>query len=111
MFNMATKLLLSLVISAEHANTLHIKVKLGTSQKGTIVCLTDNNWWQGIFDEDSFDADCPLDSRILDKIGISKTKWSKIGNGYPISDYGAIQGIIRSKTIGCNLLFDFENWN
>ena len=110
-FNMATKLLLSLVISAEQANALHIKVKLGTSEKGKFVYLDDNNWWQGIFDEENFDADCPLDSRILDKIGASKTKWSRIGNGYPISNYETIQETIRNKTTSCNLLFDFENWN
>lgn len=110
-FNMATKLLLGLVISAEQADALHIKVKLGTVEKGVIVCLTDNNWWKGIFDEKNFDADCPLDSRILGKIGDSATKWSRIGNGDPISEYKKMQDIIKSKTTGCNLLFDFENWN
>ena len=110
-FNMATKLLLCLVISAEQAKSQAIAVKLGEAKNGKVVYLTDNNWWKGIFDEETFAADCPLDSRILEKIGGAATKWSKIGNGCPISEYENMQDIIKSKTTGCNLLFDFENWN
>ena len=114
MFNMAIKLLLCLVISAEQADALHIEVKLRTDEKDVSICLTDNNWWKGIFDKDNFDADCPLDSKILEKIVPSNTTWSKYGS----NDYKCAQdkiGTVMKQTYPCsnccNLLFDFENWN
>ena len=115
LFNMAAKLLLCLVISAEQASSNGIQVKLGKNKVGSnCVYLTDNNWWQGIFDNDNFDADCPLDSRILEKIVPSNTAWSKYGS----NDYKCAQdkiGTVMKQTYPCsnccNLLFDFENWN
>ena len=133
-FNMAIKLLLCLVISAEQADALHIEVKLRTGNKGENVRLTDNNWWQEIFDKDNFDADCPLDSIILDSIekrkinNINKSAsghtkysqivWSKLGTKEPIQNYNLAQIEIKNinakthnNNTSCNLLFDFENWN
>lgn len=114
MFNMATKLLLCLVISAEQASSNSIQVKLGKNEAGNNdVFLTHNNWWQGIFSEDNFDADCPLDSKILKKITPSNTTWSHYGSKDYKTAQDEIDTIIKQTypcSNYCNLLFDFENW-
>lgn len=134
LFNMATKLLLCLVVSAEQASSNGIQVKLKNKVGSNCVYLTDNNWWQRIFDKDNFDADCPLDSIILDSIekrkinNINKSAsghtkysqivWSKLGTKEPIQNYNLAQIEIKNinakthnNNTNCNLLFDFENWN
>lgn len=129
MFNMAIKLLLCLILSAEfaEANRLSVCLRKDTDEKP--VRLTDNNWWKNIFCEDSFDADCPIDSIILKKIqekrvtpnpGIhnhqkfTEIVWSKFGKGEDLDNYSIAQNEIKQMYSGtgkCNLCFDFENWN
>ena len=129
MFNMAIKLLLCLIMSAEFAKTNQPNICLGKDSNGNFVNLTDNNWWKNIFCEENFDADCPLDSKILDKIQEKKVTskpnihnhskfteivWSKLGNSEPLANYSVAQNEIeqiQSGTGKCNLCFDFENWN
>ena len=122
LFNMTIKLLICLIISAEQADSIYrtqrIKVKLGENSAGRDVLLTSKNWWKDdefdFFKENSFNADCPLDSKILDKIGKPNIKWSKIGNSEPLTSYSIAQKEIEQIYNGtgkCNLCFDFENWN
>lgn len=131
MFNMAIKLLLCLVMSAEFAETNRLTVRLGKDSNGNFVNLTGKDWWKHIFNEETFDADCPLDSKILDKIqekrvapnhiipslkknNFTNIVWSKLGKGEALANYSVAQNEIRqiySGTGKCNLCFDFENWN
>lgn len=115
MFNMAIKLLLCLIISAEQAEHCGINVKLGVC-KGKDVYLNGGFISYSTFPYAYDTADCPLDSKILEKIGWSDAKWSKFGSNsnYPTKDYeDAQQKIedIQKETGKCNLCFDFENWN
>jgi hypothetical protein len=94
--------------------------------------LTEDDWWKHIFNEETFDADCPLDSKILDKIqekrvapnhiipslkknNFTNIVWSKLGKGgEALANYSVAQNEIQqihSGTGKCNLCFDFENWN
>jgi hypothetical protein len=56
-------------------------------------------------------ADCPIDSVILDSLKEKGLKyngnWSDIKC---IETYKEMQEIISKNTNGCNLLYDFENW-
>lgn len=119
MFNVAIKLLLCLLISAEYAanNGLNIELCNGVylDQKAF---LTFNN---ETFKKIAFDtADCPLDSIILSKISqktnITSVTWSKLGanKANPDTAYQDIQNAIADNQAGTgksNLCFDFENWN
>ena len=118
-FNMAMKLLLCLILSAEHAKENEIDVVLDAAE-GRKVLLTEGNLLT--FEEFpyAFDtADCPLDSRILEQVkGDLKEKrdivWSKIGHKGSADVYLLVQEAIAEKKQGenkSNLCFDFEHWN
>ncbi|MBQ9785491.1 MAG: hypothetical protein IJW29_08315 [Clostridia bacterium] len=133
MFNIAIKLLLCLIISAEHATACGLKVKLG-EQDGHDVDLTSHNLLSFSNFPYAFDtADCPIDHLILVEIQEKKTTphstvfdnprydkivWSKMGdlsNGAKEDqqNYKAAQKEIeniQSGTGKSNLCFDFENW-
>lgn len=115
MFNIAIKLLVCLKITAEHLDTYQICVEL---------CKIDGK--SVYFDKKVIDkatvgfsldtADCPVDSIILNKVGVTNVIWSKIGqdNNHPTKDYLDAQAEIK-KSQGnnqkSNLCYDFENWN
>lgn len=132
MFNIAMKLILCLIESAEHARKQHFKVLLAKNKSG-YVYLTDRKLL--IYDNFpyAFDtADCPIDSIILKAIdniqgGSYVTKpighetyrqvvWSKLGAKEPGENYVRAQNEIEDIQKGAippksNLCFDFENWN
>ena len=128
MFNIAMKLLLCLIVSAEHANVIGIKVKLGEINDAE-VCLIDYNLLSFSQFPYAFDtADCPVDHYILEAIDGKKTNtpveiyghkkfqnivWSKMGEQENQRNYLSVQQEISSIQHGtgkCNLCFDFENW-
>ena len=133
MFSIAIKLLLCLIISAEHATAYGLKVKLG-EKNGTDVELTSHDLLSFSNFPYAFDtADCPIDHLILVEIEEKKTTphstifghrrydnivWSKMGdldNGAKEDqrNYKAAQEEIeniQSGTGKSNLCFDFENW-
>lgn len=133
LFNITMKLLLCLIVSAEHAKVIGINVKLGDIE-GADVCLVDH----GLLSSSQFPyafntADCPVDHFILEKINVKKTSapaiiygrgqfrkivWSKMGDkakgaGEDQRNYLSAQQEIENIQRGtgkCNLYFDFENW-
>ena len=133
MFNITMKVLLCLIISADHASSLGLKVKLG-EVNGNNVYLTDCGLsGTCLLSYDNFDyefdtADCPIDHIILTCIDkkvspptypISGRKkyaeivWSKMGGAENAQNYiSAQQEIehIQSDPTKSNLYFDFENW-
>lgn len=134
MFNMAIKLLICLILSAEHARTCGCKIKLGEymdKENNTIqdVFLENKVLCETNFPFEFASADCPIDSIILKKIqekrvtpnpGIhnhqkfTEIVWSKFGKGEDLDNYSIAQNEIEqiySGTGKCNLCFDFENWN
>lgn len=135
MFNMATKLLLCLIMSAEFADRNKLKVKLEEFDEEDALLLTSNSWWENeefeVLRNENFDADCPIDSIILDAIEnrkinkltsghnkYSQIVWSKLGTKEPVQNYEFAQTEIKNindkahpNSTSCNLLFDFENWN
>lgn len=133
MFNIAIKLLLCLIVSAEHANAIGIKVALGKIGS-TDVHLTDHGLLSHKNFKYSFDtADCPIDHNVLEKIDKNKTSnpaeifnhkqyknivWSKMGDkekgakedqGNYLSAQTEIANIQKG-TGKSNLCFDFEYW-
>ena len=129
MFNIAMKLLLCLIVSAEHANTGTIKIKLGEFNMDDVY-LTDHDLLSfSNFPYTFATADCPVDHYILEAIDANKTKepekikghrqfkhivWSKMGAKESKENYIIVQKEIKNIQKGtnkCNLCFDFENWN
>lgn len=118
-FNMAMKLLLCLILSAEHAKENEIDVVLDAAE-GRKVLLTEGNLLTFEKFPYAFDtADCPLDSRILKQVkdDLPKEKrdivWSKIGHKASADVYLHVQKAIAKKQgeNKSNLCFDFEHWN
>lgn len=133
MFNIAMKLLLCLIISAEHAAACGLKVKLG-EKGGADVYLTSNGLLSSSKFPYAFDtADCPIDHLILVEIERKKTTphstifdhrsydnivWSKMGDKRHGAkedqrNYKSAQEEIEKIQNGTgksNLCFDFENW-
>lgn len=118
-FNMAMKLLLCLILSAEHAKEHKVHVVLDAAEGGEVL-LTEGNLLT--FEEFpyAFDtADCPLDSRILKQVKDDLPKeehdivWSKIGHKASADVYLHVQEAIAKKQgeNQSNLCFDFEHWN
>lgn len=129
MLNIAMKLLLCLIICAEHANTYDIKIKLGKFNADDVY-LTDHDLLSySNFPYSFATADCPVDHYILEAIDANKTKkptkiqghrqfknivWSKMGAKESKENYISVQKEITNIQKGtnkCNLCFDFENWN
>lgn len=128
MFNIAMKVLLCLIVSAEHASSLGLMVKLG--EVGTRpVHLTDHDLLSYTNFPYSFDtADCPIDHIILECIEDKKTPvhskihdhskysqivWSKLGAKEDPENYLSAQKEIENIQLGSgksNLYFDLENW-
>ena len=133
MFNIAMKLILCLIESADHARKTSLQVCLQKKHPGTCIYLTDHGLLTyGNFPFAFDTADCPVDSIVLEAIdsiqkGVythppigSKTYkqiiWSKLGAKEPGENYLLTQNEIRDIQKGsvpakCNLCFDFENWN
>ena len=134
MFNIAIKLLVCLIISAEHSAACGITVKLG-EVKRTAVHLTDcDKTGRRLLSYDNFPyefdtADCPIDHIILTSIKNRKTStstsspighkeydeivWSKMGGKEDPENYLVAQseiGAIQAGSGKSNLCFDFENW-
>ena len=133
MFNITMKVLLCLIVSAEHASSQGLKVKLG-EVNGNNVYLTDCGS-SGIrllsyanFNYEFDTADCPIDHIILtcidrkvspptytiwDHKKYAEIVWSKMGGAENAQNYiSAQQEIehIQSDPTKSNLYFDFENW-
>ena len=132
MFNIAIKLLVCLIISAEHSTACGITVKLG-EVNGTDVHLTGiDNSGRCLLSYDNFPyefdtADCPIDHIILTSIENRKTStsspyghkkydeivWSKMGGKEVPQNYLVAQSeivAIQADPGKNNLCFDFENW-
>ena len=128
MFNIAMKVLLCLIVSAEYADSLGLKVRLGEVGT-TTVYLTDHGLLSYSNFPYSFDtADCPIDHIILECIEDKKTPvhskihghrkysqivWSKLGAKEDPNNYISAQEEIENIQRGSgksNLYFDLENW-
>lgn len=125
MFNIAQKLLLSLILTSEHAKECGLTVTLG---EGATLPAT-------VLDPSSYDyafesADCPIDSIIINKlvtenacyasdlgpVPLTPFTWSQLGrdSSNPVENYKNAQSAIaciQSDAKKSNLCFDFENWN
>lgn len=123
MFNIAIKLLLCLILSAEHARSVGCNVRLGYTKAGIPICLNDGDLLAACNYPYAFDsADCPIDSIILNKIDaenrdkkktFSGITWSQIGKRKPAECYMDAQneiGRLQNHAYS-NLYFDFDNWN
>ena len=92
LFNMAMKYYLTITLCADAPNSFVSKSKL--------------------YQDFAFDtADCPIDDKILSKLGkssISSIKWSQMTD----QEYIKVQNDIAIRLGGkkSNLCFDFENW-
>ena len=132
MFNIAIKLLVCLITSAEHSAVCGITVKLG-EVNGTAVHLTDcDKTGRCLLSYDNFPyefdtADCPIDHIILTSIQNRRTStsspfghkkydeivWSKMGGKEDPKNYLVAQSeivAIQADPGKSNLCFDFENW-
>ncbi len=115
MFNIAIKLLVCLKITAEHLDKCGIQVKLGEINQASVYFnkeIIDDAIKNFCLDT----ADCPVDSIILNKIGIKNVTWSQIGKDNNHSIQGYIDAQNQIKTLlnnnkKSNLCYDFENWN
>lgn len=59
-------------------------------------------------------ADCPIDSIILESLGNSGLKWSKLGtdDANSVDEYKEVQKLIGEQNPGkCKLYYDFAEWN
>ena len=59
-------------------------------------------------------ADCPIDSIILESLGSSGLKWSKLGtdDANSVDEYKEVQNLISEQNPGkCKLYYDFAEWN
>ena len=98
LFNMALKLYLCLYACQKNGLLPDPKAELGKE----------------ITEEMLQNADCPIDSIILRKLGFpfDKLTWSKIGKTDTNRDYIDAQNAIRERCNNSNKLsFDFDNWN
>lgn len=89
LFNMAMKYYLTITLCADAPNSFVSKSKL--------------------YQNFAFDtADCPIDDKILSKLGKSSIKWSQM----TCQEYIGLQTEIAKRLNGkkSNLCFDFENW-
>lgn len=84
-----------------------------TFQKALHISVT----WTKIDAQAIINADCPIDSKIINTLienhnckQFSGVKWSKMKSPRDILIYQQMQSVIRSTGIGSNLLFDFEEW-
>lgn len=117
MYNMAIKLLLCLLLTAEYVNKQPWDVPL--SQAISLKSKSFLDFKEQNFKDICFDtADCPIDSIILGKLNpnANTSVWSKFGadEDHPYTDYENTQTTIANIQKGTgksNLCFDFENWN
>ncbi len=130
MFNIAIKLLLCLIVSAEHATAIGMCVKLGKCKENDVI-LNDGLLSYANFPFAFETADCPIDHIILERMDAYKTSpspeifgpkkrkkyasivWSKMGKQEDEKNYNSAQSkiaLIHKGTTKSNLCFDFENW-